>query len=99
MIPFSFVTPSTTAAMSSPKRSRTSSIEAEVSSTVSCRSAAQSVSVSRRMDAQIRATPTGCTMNSSPDLRRCSAWCSQANTKASWTRARSIVDGRVGGVL
>jgi hypothetical protein len=33
-----------------------------------------------------RATPTGCTMKSSPDLRRWSAWCSQANTNASWTR-------------
>jgi hypothetical protein len=89
-MPVSLVTPSTIAAISSPKRSRTSSIEAEVSSTVSCSSAAHSVSVSRRMLAQIRATPTGCTMKSSPDLRRCAAWCSQANTNASWTRARSM---------
>ena len=56
-MPVSLVTPSTIAAISSPKRSRTSSIEAEVSSTVSCSSAAHSVSVSRRMLAQIRATP------------------------------------------
>ncbi len=76
-------------AISSPKRSRTSSSEAEVSSTVSCSSAAHSVSVSRRIPAQMRATPTGCTMKSSPDLRRCSAWCSQANTNASSTRPRS----------
>ena len=89
-MPVSFVTPSTTPEISSPKRSRTSSIDAEVSSTVSCSSAAHSVSVSRRMLAQIRATPTGCTMKSSPDLRRCAAWCSQANTNASCTRARSI---------
>ena len=90
VIPVSFVTPSTIAAISSPKRSRTSSIEAEVSSTVSCSSAAHSVSVSRRMLAQMRATPIGCTMKSSPDLRRWAPWCSQANTKASCTRARSI---------
>ncbi len=89
-MPVSLVTPSTSAAISSPKRSRTSSIEAEVSSTVSCSSAAHSVSVSRRMLAQMRATPTGCTMKSSPDLRRWSAWCSHANTNASCTRARSI---------
>jgi hypothetical protein len=40
---------------------------------VSCSSAAQSVSVSSRMPAQIFATPTGWMMNSSPDLRRWSA--------------------------
>ena len=43
MIPVSFVTPSTICAISSPNCSRTSSSEAEVSSTVSCSSAAQSV--------------------------------------------------------
>ncbi len=48
-MPVSFVTPSTIAAISSPKRARTSSIDAEVSSTVSCNSAAHSVSVSSRM--------------------------------------------------
>ena len=60
-----------------------------VSSTVSCSSAAHSVAVSSRMPAQIFATPTGWTMNSSPDLRRWSAWCSQANTNAfsSWRRS------------
>ena len=57
-----------------------------VSSTVSCRSAAHSVSVSSRMPAQIFATPTGWTMKSSPDWRRWSAWCSQAKTNASITR-------------
>ena len=70
-----------------------------MSSTVSCSSAAHSVSVSRRMPAQMRATPTGCTMKSSPDLRRCAAWCSQANTNASCTRARSISTAESGGVL
>ena len=49
-----------------------------VSSTVSCSSAAHSVSVSRRIPAQILATLTGWTMNSSPERRRWSAWCSQA---------------------
>ena len=49
-----------------------------VSSTVSCRSAAHSVSVSSRIPAQILATLTGCTMKSSPERRRWSAWCSQA---------------------
>ncbi len=98
-MPVSLVTPSTTLDISSPKRSRTSSIDAEVSSTVSCSSAAHSVSVSRRMPAQIRATPTGCTMKSSPDLRRWAAWCSQANTNASWTAATVDLDGGVGRVL
>ena len=82
-MPVSFVTPSTRPATSSPNSSRTSSSEALVSSTVSCRSAAHSVSVSRRMPAQILATPTGWVMKSSPDWRRWSAWCSQAKTNAS----------------
>jgi hypothetical protein len=51
-----------------------------VSSTVSCSSAAHSVAVSRRMPAQIFATPTGWLMKSSPLARRWSAWRSQANT-------------------
>ena len=62
--------------------SRTSSSDADVSSTVSCSSAAHSVSVSRRSPAQIFATPTGWLMKSSPDLRRWSACFSQANTNA-----------------
>ncbi len=89
-MPVSLVTPSTRPAISSPKRSRTSSIDALVSSTVSCSSAAHSVSVSSLMPAQMRATPTGCTMKSSPDLRRWAAWCSHANANASRTRSRSI---------
>ena len=89
-MPVSLVTPSTSVATSSPKRSRTSSSDALVSSTVSCSSAAHSVSVSRRMPAQIFATPTGWTMKSSPDLRRWSAWCSHEKRKASSTRSRSI---------
>ena len=48
-MPVSLVTPSTRPATSSPNASRTSSSEALVSSTVSCSSAAHSVSVSRRM--------------------------------------------------
>ena len=81
-MPVSLVTPSTRPATSSPNASRTSSSDAVVSSTVSCSSAAHSVSVSSRMPAQIFATPTGWTMKSSPDWRRWSAWCSQAKTKA-----------------
>ena len=61
-----------------------------MSSTVSCSSAAHSVAVSRRMPAQILATPTGWVMKSSPDWRRWSAWCSQANRNASRTALRSI---------
>ena len=89
-MPVSFVTPSTSWQTSSPNASRTSSRVAEVSSTVSWSSAAQSVSVSSRRPAQILATPTGWTMNSSPDLRRWSAWCSQAKRNAFSTRSRSI---------
>ena len=89
-MPVSLVTPSTSAAISSPNSSRTSSSEALVSSTVSCSSAAQSVSVSSRMPAQILATPTGWMMKSSPERRRWSAWCSQANTNARSTLSRRI---------
>ena len=62
-----------------------------MSSTVSWSSAAQSVSVSSRMPAQIFATPTGWVMNSSPEWRSWSAWRSQAKSKARSTMARSIV--------
>ena len=62
-----------------------------MSSTVSCSSAAQSVSVSSRIPAQIWATPTGWVMNSSPERRSWSAWRSQANSKACSIAARSIV--------
>ena len=53
-----------------------------MSSTVSCSSAAQSVSVSSRRPAQIFATSTGWVMKSSPERRRWSAWRSQAKAKA-----------------
>ena len=98
-MPVSLVTPSTRFAISSPKRSCTSSSEAEVSSTVSCSSAAHSVSVSRRSPAQTLATPTGWLMKSSPDLRRWSAWCSHANTKAWLTASRSTWTRGLAGVL
>src|SRR4051794_835329 len=88
-MPVSLVTPSTSEAICSPNSSRTSSSEALVSSTVSCSSAAHSVAVSSRMPAQIFATPTGCTMKSSPLARRWSAWRSQENTKARSTGSRS----------
>ena len=88
-MPVSLVTPSTRPATSSPNSSRTSSSDAVVSSTVSCSSAAHSVSVSSRMPAQMRATPTGWVMKSSPDWRRWSAWCSQANRNACSTCWRS----------
>ena len=81
-MPASLVTPSTSVATSSPKSALTSSSEALVSSTVSCSSAAHSVAVSRRMLAQILATPTGWMMKSSPEARRWSLWWSQAKMKA-----------------
>jgi hypothetical protein len=61
-----------------------------VSSTVSCRSAAQRVAVSRRKPAQMRATPSGWVMKSSPDFRSCPAWLSQAKAKARSISWRSI---------
>src|SRR5215211_2989014 len=89
-MPVSFVTPSTSVPISSPKSSRTSSSDALVSSTVSCSRAAHRVAVSSRMPAQILATPIGWTMKSSPLARRWSAWRSQANTKAFCTSRLSI---------
>ena len=65
-----------------------------MSSTVSCSSAAQSVSVSSRMPAQIWATPTGWVMNSSPEWRSWSAWRSQANSKARVSAARGRSSAR-----
>ena len=70
-----------------------------MSSTVSCSSAAHRVSVSRRSPAQIFATSTGWVMKSSPDLRRWSAWRSQANAKARSIASRSIAGVAVGRVL
>ena len=70
--------------------------DAVVSSTVSCSSAAHSVAVSRRMPAQILATPTGWVMKSSPDWRRWSAWCSQANRNA---RRTALAVDRVGDLV
>ncbi len=70
-----------------------------MSSTVSCSSAAHSVAVSSRMPAQIFATPTGWTMKSSPDSRRWSAWCSQANTNACTTAVAVDRLGDLVGVL
>ena len=61
-----------------------------MSSTVSCSRAAHSVAVSSRMPAQIFATPTGCTMKSSPLARRWSAWRSQEKRNARSTASRSI---------
>ena len=98
-MPVSLVTPSTRPATSSPNSARTSSSDAVVSSTVSCSSAAHSVSVSSRMPAQIFATPTGWTMKSSPDWRRWSAWCSQANTNALMTLPAVDLAGDLVGVL
>ena len=70
-----------------------------MSSTVSCSSAAHSVSVSSRRPAQIFATSTGWVMKSSPDLRRWSAWRSQAKAKARSIVSRSIAVLAVGRVL
>ena len=70
-----------------------------MSSTVSCSSAAQSVSVSSRSPAQIFATSTGWVMKSSPDLRRWSAWRSQAKAKARSIASRSSAVVAVGAVL
>jgi hypothetical protein len=90
VISVSLVTPSTSWAISSPKRSRTSSRLALVSSTVSCSNAAHSVAVSNRSPAQIRATPSGWVMKSSPDLRSWPAWLSQANANARSISSRSM---------
>ena len=85
----SFVTPSTSSATVSPKRSRTSSRVTGVSSTVSCSSAAQMGSASmRRSFARMNATSTGWLMYASPERRRWSRWHSAAKLYASSTFAR-----------
>src|SRR5438270_595023 len=65
----SLVTPSTSFAISSPNSARTSSMSVAVSSTTSCSSAAASVCSSRWSCAQMRATPTGCSMKAEPARR------------------------------
>ena len=68
----SLVTPSTSAAMSSPNSPRSSTSVYGVSSTVSCSSAAQMVSVFMPSSARMVATASGCVMYGSPLLRFCS---------------------------
>jgi hypothetical protein len=67
----SLVTPSTTCATAGPNWSRICSRVSEVSSTVSCSSAATRVVVSIPSSARIRVTATGWVMYSSPLLRIC----------------------------
>ena len=67
----SLVTPSTRAAISSPKSARSSSRVYSVSSTVSCSRAAHSVSWFMPSSARIVATASGWVMYGSPLLRFC----------------------------
>ena len=73
----SFVTPSTSCAISSPNSARTSSIVVPVSSTTSWSSAAAIVSSSRRSSARIFAAPHGWWMKSSPERRCWPSWASR----------------------
>ena len=98
-MPVSLVTPSTSAAISSPNSARTSSSEALVSSTVSCSSAAHSVSVSSRMPAQILATPTGWMMKSSPRAAALVRVVLAGEHERALHRIAVDLLGRVGGVL
>ncbi len=76
------VTPSTSARTCGLNSRSTSSEVTLVSSTVSCRSAAQMVSASMRRSARMMPTSMGCTMNGSPDLRHCPLWAALAKAKA-----------------
>jgi hypothetical protein len=73
-----FVTPSTMAATSGPKRSSTSGREKTVSSTTSWISPATRESVSIRSWARMMATSTAWETKLSPDARVCPRWASSA---------------------
>ncbi len=77
-----FVTPSTSWATCSLNSTATCSVVTHVSSTVSCKSAAQSVSTSMRRSARMMATSTGCATNGSPLLRHWPSCASLANWNA-----------------
>ncbi len=88
------VTPSTSVAMSGPKRSAMRCVETRVSSTTSCSNAALSVVMSSFMSARICATSRGCERYGSPDCRSCERCCSAANSKARRSSSMSLA-GRV----
>ena len=87
----SLVSPSTILATSSPKSSSISATVTSVSSTVSCRSAAVIVVVSRCRSARIVATATGCRMKSSPEIRFWPSWDTSATAYARWISLRSAL--------
>ncbi len=70
----SFVTPSTSSAISGPKSSEISSLVASVSSIVSWRRPVTMDASSRRISARMPATSSGWTRYGSPDLRICPWW-------------------------
>ena len=84
------VSPSTMRRTARPNlASMDSNVTRSVSSTVSCRSPAITVSWSIFCSASMPATATGCVMNGSPDLRRCPSCASYANCTAWNTSVRS----------
>ncbi len=85
----SFVTPSTSIAISSPKSARTWSSVYAVSSTVSWRSAAATVFGPIPRSARICATATGCVMYGSPLLRFWPSWARSATVYARSMSPRS----------
>ena len=87
-----FVTPSTSCATWGLNSASTWSRVTLVSSTVSCSSAAHSVSTSMRKSARMMATSTGCATNGSPLLRHWPSCASLANRKAFASMASSSSD-------
>jgi len=87
----SLVTPSTSVAISSPKRSVTSSLVTVVSSTTSCSSAAAIVARSISSSARISATASGCSMYDSPEARSCPRCAPSATAKTCSSHPRSRV--------
>ena len=87
------VSPSTMRLTARPNlSSMDSNVTRSVSSTVSCRSPAITVSWSIFCSASMPATATGCVMNGSPDLRLCPSCASNAKTTAWYTSCRSNSD-------
>ncbi len=83
------VTPSTSDAISGPKRVSISSSVASVSSTVSCRSAVATLGASSFRSVMIVATCRGWVRYGSPEARRWPRWTSAEKSYARWTISRS----------
>mmetsp|Transcript_11617 Transcript_11617/g.30351 ORF Transcript_11617/g.30351 Transcript_11617/m.30351 type:complete len:230 (+) Transcript_11617:106-795(+) len=84
------VTPFTRAATSPPNARKMSSMSTLVSSTVSCKTPAQTVAASISMSARIVATAMGCVTKGEPSARLCPRWALAAKSTHAATSFRDL---------